>query len=220
MPSGKRWKPEILALCSVLLTAACASVPVHKPGSAAEAANVAEEKPPTVGREGPPTLVFSAFKWVEEVHIVGSSDNVTTTALVFEARGSHMALVHRRGFEGKSFVRGEPGKKVRVGEPMELPIQTGKVEEAALTAGKAVSCTRETGGDECSTSAEGKCVNTCRGNTKVVIRDKKKLGECLKASADERVKQFTQPGQEVLRLKVDSPCVFPHGEALELGAWR
>ena len=144
MPSGKRWKPEILALCSVLLTAACASVPVHKPGSAAEAAN---------GREGPPTLVFSAFKWVEEVHIVGSSDNVTTTALVFEARGSHMALVHRRGFEGKSFVRGEPGKKVRVGEPMELPIQTGKVEEAALTAGKAVSCTRETGGDECSTSS-------------------------------------------------------------------
>jgi len=165
-------------------------------------------------------LVFSEFTWVEETHVVGSATNVTTTALVFEARGTKMALVHRAGFEGKSFVKGEPGKRIRDGVAMELPFRQGKVKEAALTAGEAVACTRQQGGDECSTAAEGKCVSTCRGNTRVVIRKKKLLQACIKAGADPVVQQFAAAGQQVLRLKLDSPCVFAHGEALEVGAWR
>jgi hypothetical protein len=216
MPSAKGWTPVCLATC--LLLTACASSQPPKPGTAAAASNVAEEKPPAI-KEGPPTLVFSTFKWVEEMYLVGSSSRVSTTALVFESRGVKIALVHRAGYEGKSFVKGTPGKRVSEGEPMELPIGE-EGDKGAQAAGKAVSCTREAGGDDCSTSEEGKCVSTCRGNTKVVIRDKKRLDKCIKAGADPLVGQLVKKGEQILRLKLDSPCVFLHGEALALGAWR
>lgn len=218
MPSGQRWFHVCLAICPLLITA-CSGSQEPRPGTAAAAANVAEEKPPPPGKEGPPTLVFSSFKWVEEAYIVGSSSRVTTTALIFENHGAKIALVHRAGYEGKSFVKGEPGKRVSEGEPMELPM-AAEGDTSAQVAGKAVRCTREQGGEECSTSAEGKCVSSCRGNTKVLVRDKKRLDKCLKAGADPLVAKLVNQGQEILRLKLEGPCVFRHGEGLALGAWR
>ena len=200
MPSCTRWSLACPALCLLLLVGACASAP--------EPRDVEEEilqtppaQAPTYGGDGPPTLVFASFKWVEEVYSAGGSANVTTTALIFSHRDKEIAMVHRGGYEGRSVVKGLPGKKISLGRAMQR-----------LAGAK---CARVFG-DSCNTNVDGKCLDRCKANMTVIVHKPKLLAACLKASADPLVSRLYKEGEGLLRLKLDSPCVFLHGEGLVL----
>ena len=200
MPSCTRWLLACPALCLLLLVDACVSAPEPRDVEA-EILRTPPAQAPTYGGDGPPTLVFADFKWVEEVYSAGGSANVSTTALIFSHRGKEIAMVRRGGYVGRSVVKGLPGKKIAQGRPMVLPRDT--------------ACTRVYG-DSCNTNVDGKCLNRCKAKMTVIVSRPKLLSACLKASADPLVQRLSKRGMGLLDLELKSPCVFLHGEGLDL----